>query len=68
MSAKWCVQTFSGQGVGRTGTIEWPSRFPDLCPLDFVPIRSLETKIYVSQPTLTCYTLSTDSMQKGQSK
>ncbi|CAH2003858.1 unnamed protein product [Acanthoscelides obtectus] len=44
-------QTFPDRWICRRGAIEWPSRSPDLSPLDFFMWSHLKSKIYATQPT-----------------
>jgi hypothetical protein len=32
---EWLEQKFPGRWIGRRGSIEWPTRSPDLSPMDF---------------------------------
>ena len=42
--------TFPNRWIGRRGTIEWPSRSPDLSPLDFFYWGHLKNNVYRNKP------------------
>lgn len=42
--------TFPGRWIGRRGGIEWPSRSPDLSPLDFFLWGYLKNRVYINRP------------------
>ena len=43
---KWLDEHFPGRWIGRRGAVEWPSRSPDLTPLDFFLWRVLKNKVF----------------------
>jgi hypothetical protein len=43
---RWLGQQFMGSWIGRRGPVEWPSRSPDLSPLDFYLWGHLTAMLY----------------------
>ena len=44
-------EIFPGKLISRRGDINWPSRSPDLTPMDFFLWGFLKSKVYVNKPT-----------------
>lgn len=43
-------EVFPDRWIGRRGAIEWPTRSPDLTPLDFFLWGYLKSKVYTTKP------------------
>ncbi|KOC64115.1 hypothetical protein WH47_01683 [Habropoda laboriosa] len=49
---KYLISTkYPGRWIGRSGTVEWPARSPDLIPIDFYLWGTLKDIVYTNKPT-----------------
>ena len=53
VACEWLNEKFPGRWIGRRGPTEWPSRSPDLSPLDFFLWGVLKDKVYSRKPKTT---------------
>lgn len=47
-------EVYPGRWIGRSGTISWPARSPDLNPLDFFYWGAVKEKVYVFKTNRKC--------------
>lgn len=47
---QYLTNTFPNRWIGRRGEIEWPSRSPDLSPLDYFLWGYVKNNVYVTKP------------------